>query len=60
MNYVASDVSVVSVPARKSYAGHLRPAVTLIVLFTMLTGVAFPLLSSAVGRTAFPFQAGGA
>ena len=38
---------------------HLRPAITLIVLFTLLTGVAFPLAFVALGQLVFPFQAGG-
>jgi K+-transporting ATPase ATPase C chain len=38
---------------------HLRPALTLIVLFTLLTGVAFPLGFVALGALAFPSQAGG-
>jgi K+-transporting ATPase ATPase C chain len=38
---------------------HLRPALTLIVLFTILTGVAFPLGFVGLGQIALPFQAGG-
>ena len=38
---------------------HLRPAITLIVLFTLLTGVAFPLAFVGVGQLIFPFQANG-
>jgi K+-transporting ATPase ATPase C chain len=38
---------------------HLRPALCLIVMFTLLTGVAFPLAFVGIGRAAFPFQAGG-
>jgi K+-transporting ATPase ATPase C chain len=38
---------------------HLRPAITLIALFTLLTGVAFPLAFVGLGQLAFPFQAGG-
>ncbi len=38
---------------------HLRPALTLILLFTLLTGVAFPLAFVAFGAVAFPSQAGG-
>jgi K+-transporting ATPase ATPase C chain len=38
---------------------HLRPAVALITLFTLLTGAALPALFVGVGRVAFPFQAGG-
>jgi K+-transporting ATPase ATPase C chain len=47
-------------PARRvSLLSHLRPAVTLIVLFTFVTGVAFPLAFVGFGTLAFPFQAGG-
>jgi K+-transporting ATPase ATPase C chain len=38
---------------------HLRPAIVLIVLFTLLTGVAMPLAMTGVGSVVFPFQAGG-
>jgi len=38
---------------------QLRPAIVLIALFTLLTGVAFPLAFVALGHIAFPFQAGG-
>jgi K+-transporting ATPase ATPase C chain len=38
---------------------HLRPAIVLIVLFTLLTGVALPLAMTGVGGVVFPFQAGG-
>ncbi len=38
---------------------QLRPAIVLIVIFTALTGVAFPLAFTAVGGALLPFQAGG-
>ena len=38
---------------------HIRPAVTMIALFTLLTGVIFPLAFVGIGQAAFPFQAGG-
>jgi K+-transporting ATPase ATPase C chain len=38
---------------------HFRPAIVLIVLFTLLTGVALPLAMTGVGSVVFPFQAGG-
>jgi len=38
---------------------HLRPAIVLIVLFTLLTGVALPLAMTGIGSVVFPFQAGG-
>jgi K+-transporting ATPase ATPase C chain len=38
---------------------HLRPAVVLIVLFTLLTGVALPLAMTGIGGAIFPYQAGG-
>ncbi|MDI3288000.1 potassium-transporting ATPase subunit KdpC [Polyangium sp. 15x6] len=37
----------------------LRPAITLLALFTLLTGVLYPLLVTAVARAAFPAQANG-
>jgi K+-transporting ATPase ATPase C chain len=38
---------------------QLRPAVVLIVAFTLLTGVAFPLAFTGFASVAMPFQAGG-
>ncbi|MCB4812052.1 potassium-transporting ATPase subunit KdpC [Methylovorus menthalis] len=38
---------------------HLRPAIFLFVGLSMLTGLVYPLLVSAIGQTAFPQQAGG-
>ena len=38
---------------------HLRPAVTMIALFTLLTGAILPPLFVQVGAFVFPFQAGG-
>jgi K+-transporting ATPase ATPase C chain len=37
----------------------LRPAVSLIVLMTLITGVAYPLVVTAVAQVAFPDQANG-
>jgi len=38
---------------------HLRPAITLVVLFTLLMGLAFPLGFVAAAGAVFPHQAGG-
>ncbi len=38
---------------------HLRPALVLVVLFTLLTGLAFPLAFVGVACTVLPFQSGG-
>ncbi|MBX3056725.1 MAG: potassium-transporting ATPase subunit KdpC [Anaerolineae bacterium] len=37
----------------------VRPALVLFVLFTLLTGVVYPLLVTAVAQTTFPHQANG-
>lgn len=37
----------------------IRPAVTLFILLSLITGVAYPLLTTGLGQTLFPFQAGG-
>ncbi|WP_428030256.1 potassium-transporting ATPase subunit KdpC [Ancylobacter sp.] len=37
----------------------LRPAVTLLVAFTLLTGIAYPLAMTEVAQALFPQQAGG-
>jgi K+-transporting ATPase ATPase C chain len=38
---------------------QLRPAAVSFVAFTLLTGVAYPLLVTGLGQAAFPHQAGG-
>lgn len=38
---------------------HFRPAFVLLVLFTMLTGIVYPLAVTAIAALAFPYQAGG-
>jgi potassium-transporting ATPase KdpC subunit len=38
---------------------HLRPALVLILLFTLLTGLVLPLGMTGIAGAAFPFQAGG-
>ena len=37
----------------------LRPAVSLMVLFTALLGLAYPLAVSGIAQLAFPYQANG-
>ena len=38
---------------------HLRPAIVMIVLFTLLTGIAYPLAIAGIAQVAFPAPAGG-
>ena len=38
---------------------HLRPALVLVTLFTLLTGLAFPFAFVGLAGAVFPFQAGG-
>ncbi|MBV1708086.1 MAG: potassium-transporting ATPase subunit KdpC [Hyphomicrobiales bacterium] len=38
---------------------HIRPAVVLLSLFTLLTGLAYPLAMTGIASTLFPWQAGG-
>ena len=38
---------------------HLRPAFTLLALFTLLLGVAYPLAITGMAQVAFPYQANG-
>lgn len=38
---------------------HLRPALVLVALFTVLTGIAFPMAFVGLAEAAFPSQAGG-
>jgi K+-transporting ATPase ATPase C chain len=37
----------------------LRPAVALLLLLSLITGIAYPLLITAIGKMAFPYQAAG-
>ena len=41
------------------FARYLRPALSLLVVMTLLLGIAYPLLITAVARIAFPLQASG-
>ncbi len=38
---------------------HLRPALTSLLLFTLVTGVAYPLLVTGIAQAVFPYQANG-
>lgn len=38
---------------------QLRPALVLFLLLTIVTGIAYPLATTAIGKVAFPAQAGG-
>jgi len=38
---------------------HVRPAVMMVILFTLVTGVAYPLAVTGLAQLALPYQAGG-
>jgi K+-transporting ATPase ATPase C chain len=44
---------------RTFLAQQLRPAIVLLVLFTLITGVAYPAALTAIGQVVFPAQANG-
>ena len=44
-------------PARESLIRHLRTAVLLTVVLTVLLGIVYPLLLTAIGQVLFPYQA---
>lgn len=45
--------------ASASFLGQARPAVVLVVAFTVLTGIAYPLAVTGIGQTLFPAAANG-
>ncbi len=40
-------------------AAHLRPALTSLIIFTVITGIAYPLLVTGIAQAVFPYQANG-
>ena len=46
-------------PSRNSLGACLRPALTLLLVMTLLTGVVYPLLVTALAQLAFPARAAG-
>jgi K+-transporting ATPase ATPase C chain len=44
---------------KEAAMSHLRPALVLLLLFTMLTGLAYPLAVTGVGQLVFPAEANG-
>jgi len=44
---------------RAKLGEQIRPAILSVLVLTLLTGCAFPLLLAAIGRPLFPRQAGG-
>ena len=38
---------------------HLRPALVILLLFTAITGIAYPLLVTGIAQAVFPYQANG-
>jgi len=46
-------------PEETDMLTHLRPAISLTVLFTLLTGVAYPLAMTGIAQLAFPAAANG-
>ncbi|MGH8553819.1 MAG: potassium-transporting ATPase subunit C, partial [Methylococcales bacterium] len=38
---------------------HLKPAVSMLVIWTVITGIAYPALVTGIAQTVFPVQANG-
>jgi potassium-transporting ATPase KdpC subunit len=55
----AGDAGASTAPVNGTVGGLLRPAMIGLLVFTVLTGVLYPLVITAVAQVAFPHQANG-